>query len=60
MTGKNQNGRQISKLSLTHSFLELQAPDFGMEVRMDCQKIYKKTLVRGVKIGGRGFAWKFV
>ena len=29
MAAKKQNGRQITKLSITHSFLELQSPDFA-------------------------------
>ena len=29
MATKKQNGRQMAKLSITHSFLELQTPDFA-------------------------------
>ena len=29
MAAKKQNGRQITKLSITRSFFELQSPDFA-------------------------------
>ena len=44
MAAKKQNGRQIAKLSITHSFLELQSPDFAWKFVWTVQTNFEKNL----------------
>ena len=50
MVAKKQNGPPIKKLSITHSFLELQSPDFAWKFIWTVRTNYEKKLVRGQKI----------
>ena len=70
MATKKQNGRQITKLGITHSFLELQSPDFVWKFVWTVRKIFEKQNARQItklsitcsflEIQSPDFAWKFV
>ena len=70
MVAKKQNGRQIAKLCITRSFLELQSPNFAWKLVWIVQKISEKQNGRQItklsitrsflELQSPDFAWKFV
>ena len=70
MAAKKQNGRQIAKLSITRSFLELQSPDFAWKFVWTVQTNFKKQNSRQIaklfitrsflELQSPNFAWKLV
>ena len=47
-TAKKQNGRQITKLSINHSFIELQSPDFSWKFIWAVPTNYEKLVTIAV------------
>ena len=70
---QKQNGRQIAKLSITHSLLELQSPDFAWKFygqseqilkffwKQNGRQIAKLSITHSfLELNSPDFAWKFI